>query len=49
MTPGDEEEVEALTHDGYAVRTAEEDTTVGQEEVFTVNKDDKGKKGGKKK
>lgn len=49
VTPGDEEEVEALTHDGYAIRTAEEDTMVGQEEVFTVKKDDKGKKGGKKK
>jgi hypothetical protein len=31
------------------VRTVEEDATIGQEEVFSVKKDDKGKKGGKKK
>ena len=49
VAPGEEEEVEALTHEGFAVRTVEEDTTAGAEEVFSVKKDDKGKKGGKKK
>jgi hypothetical protein len=49
VTPGEEEEVEALTHEGFAVRTVEEDAAVGQEEVFTVKKDDKAKKGAKKK
>jgi hypothetical protein len=38
-----------LTHEGFPLRTVEEDGSVGQEEVFTVKKDDKGKKGGKKK
>lgn len=49
VVPGEEEEVEALTHDGFPLRTVEEDSTVGSEEVFAVKKDDKGKKGGKKK
>jgi hypothetical protein len=49
-TQGEEEEVEALTHDGFPVRTYEEDLTVPADEVvFSVKKEDKGKKGGKKK
>jgi hypothetical protein len=49
-TGGEEEEVEALTHEGFPVRTAEEDAAiVGADEVFSVKKDDKAKKGGKKK
>lgn len=49
VVPGEEEEVEALTHEGFPLRTAEEDAATGPEEVFSVKKDDKGKKGGKKK
>jgi hypothetical protein len=38
-----------VTHEGYPLRTVEEDQGVGPEEVFVVKKEEKGKKGGKKK
>ena len=43
------EEIEPLVIDGFAVRTFEEDQTVGVEEVFSLKKDEKDKKGAKKK
>ena len=47
---GEEEEVEAIVHEGFPIRTVEEDTEIVNEEpVFSVKKDDKAKKGGKKK
>lgn len=41
--------MEPIVHEGFPLRTVEEDLEVGEEVVFSVKKDDKGKKGGKKK